>query len=55
MSAVIILQLFKYVSKSFVYMLFFVYTKDKTIPLEAWTGLEISRSLRLTDFKTIGT
>jgi len=24
------------------------------IPIEAWTGLEVSRSLRLPDFKTIG-
>jgi len=29
--------------------------KGKTIPLEAWTGPEGSRSLRLPDFKTIGT
>jgi hypothetical protein len=27
----------------------------KAIPLQAWTGLEGSRMLRLTDFKTIGT
>jgi len=25
------------------------------IPLQAWTGLEGSRSLRLPDFKTVGT
>jgi len=29
--------------------------KGKTIPLQAWTGLEVSRKLRLPDFKTIGT
>jgi hypothetical protein len=29
--------------------------KGKTILLQAWTGPEDSRSLRLTDFKTIGT
>jgi hypothetical protein len=36
-------------------MLFFIYTKGKAIPLQAWTGPEISRRLRLPDFKTIGT
>jgi hypothetical protein len=29
--------------------------KGKAIPLEAWTGPEGSRRLRLPDFKTIGT
>jgi len=29
--------------------------KDKAIPLQAWTGPEGSCSLRLPDFKTIGT
>ena len=29
--------------------------KGKTIPLQAWTGPEVSRRLRLPDFKTIGT
>jgi hypothetical protein len=29
--------------------------KDKAIPLQAWTGREGSRSLRLPDFKTVGT
>jgi hypothetical protein len=29
--------------------------KVKTIPLQAWTGPEVSRKLRLPDFKTIGT
>ena len=29
--------------------------KGKAIPLQVWTGPEGSRSLRLPDFKTIGT
>ena len=29
--------------------------KGKAIPLQAWTGPEGSRSVRLPDFKTIGT
>jgi hypothetical protein len=29
--------------------------KDKIIPLQAWTGLEVPRRLRLPDFKKIGT
>jgi len=29
--------------------------KGKAIPLQAWTGPEGSRKLRLPDFKTIGT
>jgi hypothetical protein len=29
--------------------------KGKAIPLQAWTGPEGSRRLRLTDFKTIST
>jgi len=29
--------------------------KDKAIPLQAWTGPEGSRRLRLPDFKTFGT
>jgi hypothetical protein len=29
--------------------------KGKAIPLQAWTGPEGSRRLRLSDFKTIGT
>ena len=32
-----------------------IYDLGKSIPLEAWTGPEGSRSLRLLDFKTIGT
>jgi len=30
-------------------------SKGKAIPLQAWTGPESSRRLRLPDFKTIGT
>jgi len=30
-----------------------IYKKCKAIPLQAWTGPEGSRSLRLPDFKTI--
>jgi len=29
--------------------------KGKTIPLQAWTGPEGSRRLRLPDFETVGT
>jgi hypothetical protein len=29
--------------------------EGKAIPLQAWTGPEVSRRLRLSDFKTIGT
>jgi hypothetical protein len=32
-----------------------VKVKGKAVPLQPWTGPEGSRSLRLTDFKTIGT
>jgi hypothetical protein len=32
-----------------------VLLKGKTIPLQAWTGPESSRRLRLPDLKTIGT
>ena len=35
--------------------LFIYCCKVKAIPLQAWTGPEGSRSLRLQDFKTIGT
>jgi len=33
----------------------FAMPRGKTIPLQAWTGPEGSRRLRLPDFKTIGT
>jgi hypothetical protein len=32
-----------------------VFTYNNAIPLQAWTGPEGSRRLRLPDFKTIGT
>ena len=32
-----------------------MFGKGKAIPLQAWTGPEGSRRLRLADFKTIGT
>jgi len=32
-----------------------VHLKDKAVPLQAWTGPEASRRLRLPDFKTIVT
>jgi hypothetical protein len=35
--------------------IFYLNIKGKAIPLQAWTGPEGSRSLRLPDFKTIGT
>jgi hypothetical protein len=31
------------------------YIKGKAIPLQAWTGPEGSRRLRLPDFKAVGT
>jgi len=33
----------------------FMHLKGKAIPLQAWTGPEDSRRLRLPDFKTVGT
>jgi len=38
-----------------VYLGYVVSVKGKAIPLQAWTGPEGSRRLRLLDFKTIGT
>jgi len=35
--------------------IFFLIVIKKAIPLQAWTGPEGSRRLRLPDFKTIGT
>jgi len=32
-----------------------LFDKGKAIPIQAWTGPEGSRRLRLPDFKTIGT
>ena len=40
-----------YVTQS---MCFVTYFRVKTIPLQAWTGPEVSRRLRLPDFKTVG-
>jgi hypothetical protein len=37
------------------YCTFLSRDKGKAIPLQAWTGPEGSRRLRLPDFKTIGT
>ena len=48
----------------YIYIYIYIYTqththiyiyKGKAIPLQAWTGREGSRSLRLPDFKIIGT
>jgi len=36
-------------------MMMMIYKKGKAIPLQAWTGPEGSRRLRLPDFKTVGT
>jgi len=38
-------------------ILAYIYSKGKgkAIPLQAWTGAEGSKRLRLSDFKTIGT
>jgi hypothetical protein len=35
--------------------MFLDYVKGKATPLQAWTGPEGSRRLRLPDFKTVGT
>jgi len=32
-----------------------IHIKGKALPVQAWTGAEGSRSLRLLDFKAIGT
>jgi hypothetical protein len=37
------------------FLLKIVRYKGKAIPLQAWTGPEGSRRLRLPDFKTVGT
>jgi len=29
--------------------------KSDAIPVQTWTGLEVSRTMRLPDFKTVGT
>ena len=38
-----------------IYIYIYIYGKGKAIPLQAWTGPEVFRRLRLQDFKTIGT
>jgi hypothetical protein len=45
----------KFYGTNVVLKVFTVKNKRKAIPLQAWTGPEDSRSLRLPDFKTIGT
>ena len=37
------------------YIYIYIYIYGIAIPLQAWTGPEVSRSLRLPDFETIGT
>ena len=39
----------------YIYMYMKVKVQGKAVPLQAWTGPEGSRRLRLPDFKTIGT
>ena len=41
--------------KSQNFILKYTKCKGKSIPLQAWTGLEVSRRLRLPEFKTVGT
>jgi hypothetical protein len=44
-------------AQSFMFMMMIIdiSVKGKPIPLQAWTGPEGSRRLRLPDFKTVGT
>jgi hypothetical protein len=37
------------------YHAYIILKEGKAIPLQAWTGPQVSRRLRLPDFKTIGT
>ena len=39
----------------YIYIYIYIYTHDKAIPLQARTGPEGSRRLRIPDLKTIGT
>jgi len=39
----------------YIYICIYIYKEDKAIPLQAWTGPEGSRRLRIPDFKTIDT
>jgi hypothetical protein len=48
------IQVFQYFYKV-MYNALFDILNVKAIPLQAWAGPEGSRSLRLQDFKTIGT
>jgi len=41
--------------KKHIFKNIFICKKGKAIPLQAWTGPERFRRLRLLDFKTIGT
>jgi hypothetical protein len=43
------------ISAPITYLNKYVNGKGKAIPLQAWTGPEGSRRVRLPDFKTIGT
>jgi len=49
------LYLYLYIKSNSCTICVFVNIKGKAIPLQAWTGPEGSRRLRLPDFKTIGT
>jgi hypothetical protein len=53
----VICLLYSHTFKEFCIDVLFVkkHSKCKAIPLQAWTGPEGSRRLRLPDFKTIGT
>jgi hypothetical protein len=42
------------IQPTYIYIYIYIYN-DKAIPLQAWSGLEDSRRLRLPDFKIIGT
>jgi len=37
----------------YIYIYIYIYTYSKAIPLEAWTGPEDTRRLRLPDFMTL--
>jgi len=47
--------MFRFFSQSSSGNYYMCFAKGKAIPLQAWTGPEGSRRLRLPDFKTIGT
>ena len=44
-----------YTVKTKVVYFYLIHRKGKAIPLQAWTGPEGSRRLRLPDFKTVDT